>query len=869
MVDNITNPRFTIEFAGLSDSDFEQTTSRRVAGEIERLSMQMAKKGVSFDLVRVVFAPVEGNPGIIVLDINFTDGPEHVIEISRVIDVKNRSLLHASFSIFRETDTGKRIPRDVFRLSRVITEQFRLNHLTTTASLEDGAYTWLRYGIFPYEVEDLDSIMRFAYRESKVLTEAEFNRWSALTLKEKKEFVFTDEFRNYREALRGQEWTGGADLDDPEVRKRIFGPVNLGDVRETRPYRLIISEAKYAGDNQRQYAQFKKDVEILAATWNRKDVDFELMRAAFFVDTSNGRNVVETSIQALDQSGDIIMRAKRTVDLSTNKLHHNEFIIHDKTLRRKGLGSDVLRVSKGLVESFNLNEITLSAALNNGSYTWLRYGYYPFSPNKLDAIFLDQENKTLTPAQVRRWMRLTDAEKREFVKSPRFRKYKRAMKGNGWEGGARVGTEAERDLVFSLLKETEQSRNMRIAMETFQDRANTHAIAEARVDRNVARARGHRDAQLRGIGTPAFAQLTDRYIAYGIDTAALDTNMKATILEIYERIELELVDAIRKVDPGASSLPSAREQRLRTLLKQTQVILTDGQEAIRGFAFTELSNLATFEASFTASAINAVIGVEVATSSITSAQINKILGDTLINGAPSREWWARQDSKVRNAFADTVRVGLLQGESIEQIVSRVQGSYTGRRVPYRTRGGNLRFKSEYTGGVLQATRREAVALVRTSALAVANKVREDTIKENRDVVKGMQFLATLDARTSEICQLHSALVWDTAGNPIGHGNGYPGAPPLHFNCRSTLVPVLREWADLSSASKSSIAAKIDERESLKLTTQASASGQVRADLNYEQWLQTLDPSKQESILGKKRFKLWQDGEIFITAPMGT
>jgi len=53
--------------------------------------------------------------------------------------------------------------------------------------------------------------------------------------------------------------------------------------------------------------------------------------------------------------------------------------------------------------------------------------------------------------------------------------------------------------------------------------------------------------------------------------------------------------------------------------------------------------------------------------------------------------------------------------------------------------------------------------------------------EDSGVVDGVQFSAHIDDRTSEICEMLNGTIW-ALGDPDIQ------VPPLHFNCRSRLVP---------------------------------------------------------------------------------
>ncbi|HAI38149.1 MAG TPA: hypothetical protein DCM40_08510, partial [Maribacter sp.] len=80
--------------------------------------------------------------------------------------------------------------------------------------------------------------------------------------------------------------------------------------------------------------------------------------------------------------------------------------------------------------------------------------------------------------------------------------------------------------------------------------------------------------------------------------------------------------------------------------------------------------------------------------------------------------------------------------------------------------------------------------------AVSNKARQITIDRNIDIIKGFQWLSTLDTRTSDICKSYSGLTWDSNKNPIGHKKNYR-TPPAHYNCRSVIVPMLKSFSELA------------------------------------------------------------------------
>ncbi|MNW48263.1 Phage Mu protein F like protein [compost metagenome] len=88
------------------------------------------------------------------------------------------------------------------------------------------------------------------------------------------------------------------------------------------------------------------------------------------------------------------------------------------------------------------------------------------------------------------------------------------------------------------------------------------------------------------------------------------------------------------------------------------------------------------------------------------------------------------------------------------------------------------------------SRTNAARLVRTES---AHMVGEATFKgyEQSGVVKQYQFLATLDTRTSTICQSMDNRVFPLSEKQVG-----VNYPPLHANCRSTTVAYFDDDDDI-------------------------------------------------------------------------
>lgn len=75
------------------------------------------------------------------------------------------------------------------------------------------------------------------------------------------------------------------------------------------------------------------------------------------------------------------------------------------------------------------------------------------------------------------------------------------------------------------------------------------------------------------------------------------------------------------------------------------------------------------------------------------------------------------------------------------------------------------------------------ALTRTYTMNAANEGALGLYRQNGDLLSGTQFLAAHDSRVCPTCAQLDGTVWALDSNELVR-------PPVHFNCRCTLIPVL-------------------------------------------------------------------------------
>jgi len=350
--------------------------------------------------------------------------------------------------------------------------------------------------------------------------------------------------------------------------------------------------------------------------------------------------------------------------------------------------------------------------------------------------------------------------------------------------------------------------------------------------------------------------LLDDFTRQSLDLMRLEAGMRKKVLGMMKKLEIDLVTQIQNIDPTAVSANSYKLARLQSLLKQTKDTIKTSYRGIRNSVRKDLTELVLSENVTTMETLNFVLGVDIVTVAIPRSLALSLARNTQIQGAINSEWWSRQALSLQRSFSDQISMGLLSGESNNQIVQRIRGKATGKRNTYWI-GDKKRIYSEFSGGIMDTGTRQAEALVRTSVNSVAQEARLETYK-NSDIVKGVMASVTFDLRTSDICKSRSGMAWDTqTGKPLNSLTtiAFPGAPAWHWGCRTQLTPITKSWKELAQKNQSKLG-----RSPKKL--KASMDGQVPEDQTYEQWLRKKTAAEQrEAIGGKAKYKMWKKREI--------
>lgn len=352
---------------------------------------------------------------------------------------------------------------------------------------------------------------------------------------------------------------------------------------------------------------------------------------------------------------------------------------------------------------------------------------------------------------------------------------------------------------------------------------------------------------------------------------------------ILEASDAELVALLRKrLGPLAEKPLNIRDARYQALLKDVRELRRQMHLRLRELLRNDLKTLAKLEQQFELRIFNNSLPVQLELATASASQLSAIVTAKPFSGGANaartlQNWFTGLAASDSRRLQDAINLGLAQQESIDQIVRRVAGTRA----------------NQFRDGALAVTRRNAEAIVRTAANHVSNQAREALWEENADIIRALKWNATLDGRTSPICQARDG---HFANNP-GHKPLEPklvpqtARPPAHPNCRSVMIAILDTQGvadqmgerpfvrdtrtrrmrekDFRAEAKAQVG---KERWSQMTRQQRNAMirdnrnawaeaniGQVPADVNYDTWLRRQPTDFQNEVLGPTRAKAFRKG----------
>ena len=240
------------------------------------------------------------------------------------------------------------------------------------------------------------------------------------------------------------------------------------------------------------------------------------------------------------------------------------------------------------------------------------------------------------------------------------------------------------------------------------------------------------------------------------------------VIKIIDSSENGLLKYISKrLDKFGPVIPSkATTRKINAFEKDVAKIRGQAIKKAEDYLTGELDELAKNESVFSKKSIDSVVD-DITTKAPPKLLLDSIVNNGIFSGRNKQEWFTNLGVSDVGRIMSQVRSGMAQGLTTPQIVQGLRGTA----------------KANYKDGLLQITRNEANTIARTLTNGVANSARFATFAQNSDIINGVTYSATLDGRTSDICMALDGTTWK-----FPQEAGDIKTPPLHPNCRSTLIP---------------------------------------------------------------------------------
>lgn len=323
--------------------------------------------------------------------------------------------------------------------------------------------------------------------------------------------------------------------------------------------------------------------------------------------------------------------------------------------------------------------------------------------------------------------------------------------------------------------------------------------------------------------------LRDRAIRHAVAIARYGNGLSDKLVRLLNSADKEilakLASGLAEIDERGQFLSASARKHLASLLDEIRALNTAIYEQLSDALVSELGDFGAGEAEFQRKALVSSIGVDLSTKLPSAARMRAIITEVPMDGHLLKGWTDKMEQGRIDRITQALRTGMVQGETTDQLVRRIRGTKA----------------KQYSDGILDISRRSTQSIVRTAVSHISNATAQETWKANEHVIKGWQFVATLDSRTTIGCSALSGQVF-----PIGEGP----IPPRHIRCRSITVAVTKSFRELGI-----------EADELPKGKQASMDGQIAGDMQFSDWLRSKGEATQVEILGTKRAELFNSGKL--------
>lgn len=315
--------------------------------------------------------------------------------------------------------------------------------------------------------------------------------------------------------------------------------------------------------------------------------------------------------------------------------------------------------------------------------------------------------------------------------------------------------------------------------------------------------------------------LADAQIMHMVRVEYLKNGIVKRMINLLSKSDAELR---AKLTEAADNLTGTEFSLSRIESQLSSIYLLNSQlyAAMNDGLQYELEGFAEYEATWQQSTFDKELPTGISFERINTTQVYAAAVARPFSGRLLGEWMADIEDDAAKKIRDAVRLGVIQGETTDQIVRRIRGTRA----------------NAYQDGLIAINRRNATAIVRTAVAHTQDVARDAVYQANSDLIKGEVWNATLDTRVCPACAELDGKIFELGKGP---------RPPIHLNDRCVRLTVLKSWRELGF--------DIDD---LPPSTRASMDGQVPGDLTFGNWLKRQSAERQDEVLGKERGRIFRD-----------
>ena len=343
-------------------------------------------------------------------------------------------------------------------------------------------------------------------------------------------------------------------------------------------------------------------------------------------------------------------------------------------------------------------------------------------------------------------------------------------------------------------------------------------------------------------------KLEDALIDRDVRLLRVEAGIKRAASRRLKELEAEIVEDIINGDPTSMVYAGGKERRAQSVLTRATARIAKAFGLSRGEFKAAALQVVPMEAVNLREEVNDAVGAQLMNRDIPAKAARELVDDLTIEGAKLNNRWKRQAATVSNGVSDAVMAAVRRGDNLGQLVAAVRGT------------ASVRFQD----GLFRGYDRQTAALIQTAFSNTINAARHDVYKRHVELIEALQAINPLDSKTSTICQARAGRVWTPDGRPgTGTREPFPGHPPWHFQCRTTLIPILKPF-DRLQRTRGLTAQQRGQLKQMSKDQQVGLNGKPAAGQTYEAFLRKQTAETRRELLGEQKAKLFADGKIGMT-----